>query len=267
MTQSPESSELSEKTAMPPIFLYDEVASTNDLALAAAPEQALHGACWAADRQTKGRGRREIGGGRREWFSPENANLYMSVILRPDIEPARASGLTLAAAAGVCGLLRDKCGVDLWIKWPNDLLIGSKKVCGILSEAVSVPGGVESVVVGLGINVNLPAERVPAELADVMTSLRIESGTSFDRLELLRAVRDRVVEYGDRYAEKGYPAIIDELREHDHTEGRAVSVSRNGGWVAAVSRGISDDGGLLVEVDGQVEKVQAGEVKFAPQEP
>ncbi len=246
----------------PPILFYDEVGSTNDLALAAPRDKAPHGACWAADHQTQGRGRRELGGQRRQWFSPRDANLYMSVVLRPDIEASRASGLTLATAAGVCTLLRETTGLDVWVKWPNDLYIGHKKLAGILSEAVTQTGGLEAIVVGLGINVNVSADQVPDELADIMTSLRIEAGHIFDRLRLLPAIRDAVVDYTDRYAEDGYSAIIELLREYDRTGGRDVSVSKNGGWKDGVSRGISDDGGLLVEIDGNVEKVQAGEVVF-----
>jgi BirA family biotin operon repressor/biotin-[acetyl-CoA-carboxylase] ligase len=247
---------------LPPIFFHSTVGSTNDIALKAPMNVALHGACWAADQQTAGRGRREVGGQRRSWFSPEHANLYMSVLLRPDIEPSRASGLTLASAAGACTKLRELTGLDIWVKWPNDLYIGSKKVAGILSEALTEAGGLESVVVGLGINVNVEAEQVPDELVDIMTSFQIEAGRVFDRLRLLTAVRDVVVEYTDRYVEDGYSSFIEELKGYDRTDGRDVSVSKNGGWVDAVSRGISDEGGLIVEIDGATEVVQAGEVKF-----
>jgi len=255
-----------ESEKLPAVFLFDEVGSTNDLALAAGPEQAVHGACWAADYQTKGRGRREIGGGRQVWFSPRRANLYMSVLLRPKLEASRASGLTLATAAGVCGLIREQCGVDLWVKWPNDLLIGTRKVGGILSEAVSGPKGLESVVVGLGINVNLEADQIPEALSEIMTSLRIEAGREFDRLALLQGIRRRVLEYSERYVRGGYASILDELRAYDRTEGRVVSVLRDGEWVDAISRGISDDGGLLVEVDGVTQNMHAGEVRFSMQD-
>ncbi len=246
----------------PPIVFFGTVDSTNDIALREADQGALHGACWAADRQTAGRGRREVGGKRRSWFSPEHANLYMTVLLRPDIEPSRASGLTLATAAGVCRLLRELTDLDIWVKWPNDLYIGPKKTCGILSEALTGADGFEAVVVGLGLNVNVTAEQVPDELGDIMTSLQIEAGRVFDRLRLLPAIRDVIVEYTDRYAEEGWEAFIDELRGYDRTVGRDVQVSKNGDWRDGVSQGISDDGGLLVEIDGQVEKVQAGEVRF-----
>lgn len=248
--------------ALPPIFLYDSVDSTNDLALRASGAENVHGACWVAEAQHRGRGRREVGGGRRAWHSPAGTNILMSVLLRPSIEPARAAGLTLATAAGVCGLLREICQVDLWIKWPNDLWIGQKKVCGILSEAVSAPGAVEKVVVGLGINVNIAEDEIPRELQGIMTSLRIEAGREFDRLALVHPLRRRVLDYGARYTEGGFEAILDELRAWDRTPGRAVLISHNGGWLPGISRGIDDTGGLQVEVDGRLQLVQAGEVRF-----
>lgn len=248
---------------LPPIQFHSSVGSTNDLALAANNVKAPHGSCWAADHQTSGRGRREVGGDRREWFSPEHANLYLSVLLRPDVEPAKASGLTLAAAAGVCHELRALSGVDIWIKWPNDLYIGSKKVGGILTEALTERNELQGVVVGLGINVNISEEQVPEELADIMTSLQIGAdGKTFDRLRLLPAIRDAVVEYSERYAADGFPGIIEQLRAYDRTKGKTVSILQGGDWVDGTSLGVSDAGGLVVEIDGEEHEVQAGEVRF-----
>jgi BirA family transcriptional regulator, biotin operon repressor / biotin---[acetyl-CoA-carboxylase] ligase len=245
-----------------PIHFHRSVTSTNDLALAAVDAGAAHGACWAADRQSAGRGRREVGGQRRQWFSPANANLYLSVLLKPEIEPTRASGLTLAAARGICRTLRELTAVDLWVKWPNDLFVGDKKVGGILTEARTGEAGLEAVVVGVGINVNITTDEVPAELADIMTSLQIEAGRPFDRLRLLPAVRQAIIDDTARYAAQGYPGILEELRGYDRSIGRTVSIQRGGDWVEGVARGISDDGGLKVEIDGRVEVVQAGEVRF-----
>src|SRR5690554_3885166 len=113
------------------IHLLDTVGSTNDLAMKAAPS-AKHGDTWVAEHQTAGRGRREIGGDRRQWFSPPGVSLYMSVLLKPAIEPAEAAGITLAAGIGVCEALGSVPG--LWLKWPNDIFIGTKKVGGLLTE-------------------------------------------------------------------------------------------------------------------------------------
>lgn len=249
-------------TAIPPIQFSSKVSSTNDLALEAASEGAPHGSCWAADEQTSGRGRREVGGERRVWFSPKHANIYLSVLLRPDLEPSKAAGLTLASAAGICSTLRFITGLDVWVKWPNDLYIGDKKVGGLLTEAATENGELSGVIVGLGVNVNVAAEDVPEELRDIMTSLQIEGERSWDRLRLLPAIRGTLLEYTDRYVADGFAGVIDDLRDYDRTEGRDVEILVDGQWVGGISRGIADDGRLRVETDDQVHLLQAGEVRF-----
>ncbi|MGM0557899.1 MAG: biotin--[acetyl-CoA-carboxylase] ligase [Myxococcota bacterium] len=248
--------------AIPPIQFSTKVTSTNDPALEGADTGAPHGSCWAADEQTSGRGRREVGGERREWFSPKHSNIYMSVLLRPDVEPSKAAGLTLAAAAGVCSTLRSITGLDVWVKWPNDLYIGDKKLAGLLTEAATQDGELSGVVVGLGLNVNVSEDDVPSELTDIMTSLQIAGERRWDRLELLPAIRSSILEYADRYVAKGFAGIIDDLRDFDRTEGRDVEILVEGTWVGGIARGISDDGQLRVETDDQVHLLQAGEVRF-----
>lgn len=246
----------------PPIQLLRCVDSTNDLALAAAHQGAAHGTCFVADQQAAGRGRRDVGGARRSWFSPADRNLYLSVLLRPELEPARAAGLTLACAVGVCQALRAQSGVDVWIKWPNDLYVDWLKLGGILTEAVTDAGRVEAVVVGVGINVNVAADEVPDELAEIMTSLRIAGGRRFDRMSLLPAVVDGILAEVDAYTERGFPAILERLRGWDRSAGRTVEVRLDGDWTTGTARGIADDGGFLVEVDGTRHNVQTGEVRF-----
>lgn len=244
------------------IYLYDETESTNDLALKAAGGEAPHGACWVADRQTKGRGRREIGGQRREWFSPAGTSIYMSVLLHPEVEAADATALTLAGAVGVADALVEATNLDIWLKWPNDLYIGDRKLGGMLTEASFEGGHLEAVVCGLGINVNVAEEEVPEELREIMTSLFIESGQRWDRMGLLFDIRDQLVARSDAYADAGIEAVLDDLRDYDRTEGRQVEISRDDGWVSGTSKGIDDRGQLLVEVDGEVVEMQAGEVRF-----
>jgi BirA family biotin operon repressor/biotin-[acetyl-CoA-carboxylase] ligase len=249
-------------TVIPPIQFSAKVSSTNDLALKGADEGAPHGSCWAADEQTAGRGRREIGGERREWFSPKHSNIHMSVLLRPNVEPSRAAGLTLAAAAGICSTLRFITGLDIWVKWPNDLYIGDKKLAGLLTEAATEDGELAGVVVGLGLNVNVSEGAVPTELSAVMTSLQIAGDRYWDRLQLLPAIRGSILEYADRYVARGYAGIIDDLRDFDRTEGRDVQILVDGEWVDGTARGISDDGQLRVETANRVHLLQAGEVRF-----
>jgi len=244
------------------IYLYEETSSTNDLALEAAGT-ADHGACWVADRQTRGRGRREVGGQRRDWFSPAGSNLYLSVLLYPEVAVSQATALTLAAAVGVAEAVEQTAETDLWLKWPNDLFVGSRKVGGILTETSFEDGRLEAVVVGVGLNVNLTEREIPAELESVMTSLLIETGRRTDRLSLLYQMRGRLTDRCEAFVETGIEAVLDEMRAYDGTEGRDVEIARDGDWVVGQSRGIGDAGQLRVEIGGEgIVDVRAGEVKF-----
>ncbi|MFB6351087.1 MAG: biotin--[acetyl-CoA-carboxylase] ligase [Bradymonadaceae bacterium] len=244
------------------IHLLQSTDSTNDLALEAARRGDDHGACWVADRQTAGRGRREIGGERRSWFSPAGANLYMSVLLRPDIAPAQATSLTLAAGVGIADAVVEQTDADVWLKWPNDLYIGERKLGGILTEAHTERGDLSGVVVGFGLNVNLAADAVPDELTSTMTSLQIATGRPWDRMSLVFAVRDGLLERCDAFAESGMEAIRQDLHAYDRAAGRRVELQRDGDRVEGVARGIGDDGQLVVDLDGEDVDVMAGEVRF-----
>jgi len=244
------------------IHLFDTTDSTNDLALQAARDGADHGSCWVADRQTSGRGRREIGGERRRWFSPADANIYMSVLVRPAIDPARASSMTLAAGVGIADAVVDRTDADVWLKWPNDLYVGSRKLGGILTEAHTERGRLAAVIVGFGLNVNLSADAIPEDLESTMTSLQIESGRTWDRMSLVFAARDRLIARCETFADSGIEALLDDLRDYDRTAGRRVEIQRNGDWVEGTARGVGDDGRLAVEFDDQTVEVQAGDVRF-----
>src|SRR5512147_472545 len=149
---------------------FEVISSTNDHARELAEEGAGHGEVVIAESQTGGRGRRG-----RPWVSPPGRNAYFSVILRPDLPPSRAPELTLLASVALCDALR-QANVPAAIKWPNDLLVGDRKIAGILTELASEPERVHWAVVGIGVNVNAAAEDFPAELRDVATSVRIERG-------------------------------------------------------------------------------------------
>lgn len=244
------------------IYLHERAESTNDLALEAASDDAPHGACWVADTQTSGRGSREIGGERNEWFSPPASNIYMSVLLRPEMTPAEATHMTLAAAVGAVDAIADETEVDVWIKWPNDLFVRDRKLAGILTEAQTSGGALEGVVVGLGVNVNLAPDDVPDDVDEEVTSLQVETGHRWDRLSLMFGIRDGVVDRCEAYAESGLDAVIDEVRELDRTAGREVRVRRREGDRHGVARGVDEAGHLRVDVDGETLEVQAGEVDF-----
>ena len=244
------------------IQLFGTVGSTNDLAMKGAADGAKHGDCWVAEHQTSGRGRREIGGERRDWFSPPGVSLYMSILLRPTLAPADAAGLTLAAGVGVCEALADV--PDLWLKWPNDIFIGSRKVGGVLTEASTQGQNLEAVVIGLGLNVNIPQSDVPLELQEIMTSLAIKTGGDWDRLRLVHRLYDSLMTWTDLYGSGGFQAIDEGVKRWDKSAGRKVEVIRNQEHRTGFAVGI-EEGALKVRYeDGTEEPVFAGEVKLLP---
>ncbi len=254
-------------TTLPPISLFHEVSSTNDLAMSAARDGAPHGSCWLAERQLGGRGRREVDGERRAWFSPSGVNLYMSVLVKLALPPEIAATLTLAAAVGVRRALTqvlDPVHHDaLLIKWPNDLLLDGKKLCGILSEGVLIGGKLDAVIIGVGINVNLAREQLPEHLQSSATSLFMHTAQRYDRLALALLLREELLAAAHQLATQGLPTILEQWRPFDQTKGRRVRAMIGGGWCSGTSLGISETGGLLVELaPGDVEDVQTGEVVF-----
>ena len=243
------------------IVALDEVESTNDLALAAA-KTGTHGDCWIAESQTKGRGRREIGGPRRNWYSPPGRNIYMSVLLKPTIEPARAAGLTLAAGVAVCETLKSVIGAKVWLKWPNDIFVGTHKLGGILTEALSSGTRLDGVVVGLGLNVNVLENEIPEDLQDIMTSLAVQNGELVDRLSLVHPLRAAILFWADQYVSQGWPGLEQAIGRWDDSAGKRVEVL-DGTGRAGVALGIDPQGQLRVELsDGQTVALSTGEVKL-----
>lgn len=244
------------------IYLYDEVGSTNQLALEAAKEGAAHGECWLADRQTEGRGRRDVGGERREWFSPGGASIYMSVLLRPDLDPNDASTMTLAGAVGAAEALIEATDLDIWLKWPNDLYVGDRKVAGLLTEAQTSDDGL-AVVAGLGVNVNVAEDEVPEELTDIMTSLRIEGDEKYDRMSLGLKLRRAILDRCGAFERNGMASLRPALEKLDRLEDRDLEIREEEDWVEGRAHGIDDSGKLKVEVDGEIRRMGAGEIRFA----
>lgn len=164
---------------------HKEVPSTNTLLLSYAREGRPEGLVVTADFQTEGRGKPG-----RVWISPEGKDLLFSVLLRPAIPVNQAPMLTQIACRSVASALRQQCSLEPEFKRPNDLLIGGKKICGILTEAMSDPAGLHAVVIGIGLNVNSAHE----ELLPTATSLLIETGKSQDREALLTAILNQLRE-------------------------------------------------------------------------
>jgi BirA family biotin operon repressor/biotin-[acetyl-CoA-carboxylase] ligase len=233
---------------------YEEIGSTNDRARELAEEGAEHGEVVIAEAQTAGRGRRG-----RSWASPARKNLYFSVVLRPDLPAERAPELTLVASVALCDTLR-QAGVDVGIKWPNDLLASGKKIGGILTELAAEPDRVSWVVLGVGLNVNARAEDFPEELRAEATSVLVERGQPAPRALLAAACFTAIESWMDRHAEEGFGPARQAWRERSVTLGREVVVTVEGREVAGTAEDIDDTGALLVRGRSGLERILSGDV-------
>jgi BirA family biotin operon repressor/biotin-[acetyl-CoA-carboxylase] ligase len=246
-----------------PLLFFSTIGSTNDVASALAAGGEGEGAVVIADAQTAGRGRRG-----RTWFSPPGAGLYVSVVLTParaSNTPERATALlTLAAGVALAEAIERATGLAPAIKWPNDLLIGRRKLAGILAEGVAAPSrsGLHAVVLGYGINVSPAA--YPADLSDRATSLESELGRAIDRAALCaETLAALAVRYDDLLAAR-FDAILDAWRARaPGSRGGRVSWETPSGTQSGTTAGIDDTGALLVRVGDRTERLVAGEIQWA----
>ena len=246
-----------------PIALYGAVASTNEIALKALQDGARAGTVILADSQEAGRGRRHGDGERRRWFSPARKNLYVSVVIRPRVPAERLAPITLAVGASVVEMLRRETGADLWLKWPNDIYAGDRKVGGILTEGSMGSRGLEGAVVGLGLNCNAGASDFPEELRGIATSLREVTGQVVDRLTLGLSASRAIAEAAQAYEEGGLPAFLSRIEALDRLKGREVIVVNGEEEKRGEAQGIGAGGGLLVHYeDGSDAEVTSGEVRI-----
>ena len=237
------------------IYYYEETGSTNIDAKRLAEEGAAHGAVVVADKQNAGRGRRG-----RTWQSPAGKDIYFTILLRPDFEPDKAAGLTLVMALSVAQAVEAVCELKAGIKWPNDVVVNGKKICGILTEMNVETDYIQYVVIGVGINVNL--DEMPEEIEKMATSLLLESGKETARAGLLQEVLKRFEDNYGKYLENlDLDKILKEYNDHLVNLDMQVKVLDPKGEYEGIARGINAFGELLVErTDGEIVKVYAGEV-------
>ena len=233
-----------------------ETGSTNLDAKDLAENGEAAGAVVVADMQTAGRGRRGRG-----WVSPSGKDIYMSLMLRPQCRPEKASVLTLVMAISVLEAVQELIPQTCSIKWPNDIVINNRKVCGILTEMSAELDGIHYVVIGAGINVN--QEQMALEIQDKATSLYIEGGETIKRAALVA----RVLHYfEENYAvfEKNwdFSGLVDKYNRYLVNQNREVRVLDPKGEYDGIARGINEKGELIVErkSDGETVLVYAGEV-------
>jgi BirA family biotin operon repressor/biotin-[acetyl-CoA-carboxylase] ligase len=246
------------KNASKQIHHYYKIGSTNSEAMRAASEGAPEGSVFLAEEQLSGRGR-----GGHTWHSARSTGIYCSVILRPAMPPSDALIFSLAAGLAVRAAVAEiapQLPVDL--KWPNDALLGGKKFCGILTEMNAEATRVRHLVVGIGINVN--QAKFPAELRDIATSLRLETGTEWSRVELSAALLkslDR--EYRSLVESEGARnAILRRFEESSlSVRGQKVRIDENGG-LAGITEGLDERGFLRVRTEDRLQTVVSGTVRI-----
>lgn len=241
----------------------ETVGSTNDLAKQLARGGAPEGLLVVADEQTAGKGR--LG---RAWTTPPGAALAMTLVLRPNLPPYDAPRITLVAAVAVAEAVREVTGLPAGIKWPNDLQLGGRKFCGILTEMEAEMERISFVVCGMGLNANLPRELLPAEFRESATSLMAEAGAKVARAGLVRAVMARFEEAYDQLIAGRFDQVLARWRALSVTLGQQVRVLSVTGapTLEGTAVDVAEDGALLVReaATGQVHRVLAGEVSLRP---
>lgn len=237
------------------VYFYDEIDSTNTQAKRLAEEGVPSGTLVVSDCQVKGKGRRG-----RTWESPRASAIYMTLLIRPQILPQRASMLTLVMGLSAVQAIRDVLHIETSIKWPNDVVLNRKKLVGILTEMNAQMDYIEYLVIGIGINVNI--RQFPPELQDKATSLQVELGHPVNRAELAAAVMKCFEENYEIFEKtQDLSGLMDAYHAVLANYNQPVRVLEPGNEYSGVARGINKKGELLVEKeDGSVETVYAGEV-------
>lgn len=234
------------------IIYRETVHSTMDEAFQLGLEGAVEGTVICAENQTKGRGR--LG---RSWVSPKGKGIYMSILLRPSLAPTDAAQLTLLSAVAVCEAVNASAGIDARIKWPNDLLIGNRKLAGVLTELNAEVDRVKFIVIGIGINVNISTSQLP----DGATSLKSETRKNFSRVRIVQEILRSFEKWYDCLKTEGFAPVLKEWKELSVTLGSRVRIFDQNGFLEGKAIGLDDDGGLLIRSDmGNIIKKMSGDV-------
>lgn len=242
------------------VLYYTETDSTNLRIKQAGEEEAVEGTLAVAESQNAGRGRRG-----RSWNSKPGKDIFMSLLLRPECEAIHASSLTLVAGLSVAVAIREITGAEAEIKWPNDIVLHGKKICGILTEMSSEESYMKYVTVGIGINVN--TQEFPEEIHKVATSLFLETGKTYIRSHLIAGVMKHMETYYGRFCEtKDLRNMLEEYNQYLVNKGKEVAVltgdvNHPQVLYQGIALGINEKGMLLVQTEDEtIREVVAGEV-------
>ncbi len=239
------------------IMSYKKVDSTNDVVYDLAENGIGEGAVAVSEEQTKGKGRHG-----RQWLSPPHGGVYFSCVLRPEIAPTEIAKITLLAAVAVARSIRDVTGASAMIKWPNDILVNDKKVCGILTEMKAEQDAVDFVVVGIGINVNTPLKYLPKGASSLIAEIGGRAGEEkLSRIEVVRNVLEKLEEEYLKLKKHGFKPIIEDWKHFSAMIGSRVKVTLPNRTFEGLVHNLDSSGELVIRRDtGVLEKISSGDV-------
>ena len=243
------------------IIYYDTITSTNNAAKEAAAKGCDEGTVVIADRQTAEKGR--LG---RSWVSPPNSGIWMSVVLRPEILPVQAQFITILAAIAVGRAIEQIAGITIGIKWPNDIVINRKKVCGILTEISAEIEQINYIVLGIGVNVNLDKDDFPDDIKHSAASIKSETGSTVSRKKLVVRILENLESlYKNLYKKEFYDNakadLINEYKKYSVTLGNRVKAIYQNKTIEGYAEDITENGELIIRSDnGEQHTILSGEV-------
>lgn len=238
------------------IFFYETIDSTNTVATGLAEKGEVEGAVVISDCQNKGRGR--LG---RHWVSPPGANIYMSVLLRPDIELKNATLLTIMAAVACTVALRRVTDLTVTIKWPNDLIVSDKKLGGILTEMRITRKKIEYAITGIGINVNMDSDALPDAIKEIATSAKMETGKLHSRTEIITEILNEINHWYSILKEKRRRELLTQWKQLTSTLGRKVKIILGKETLTGLAESIDDEGMLILRLpSGALRVIRDGDL-------
>ncbi|MHB1663711.1 MAG: biotin--[acetyl-CoA-carboxylase] ligase [bacterium] len=248
------------------IFYEEKVGSTNSMARELAVKGTKNGSVVIADTQDKGKGRNG-----KIWTSPKACNIYMSIILKPKFSPEVAHGMTILAAVAGAESIEEISSITPQIKWPNDILINSKKISGILTEMSTQNKIIEYIIVGIGINVNLKKEDIPEGIKNVATSLYIEKMKTkrinedndilINRNNLITSFLNKFERYYETFLSTGLSSVLQSYQKYFGMIGKDVEINTENNKIKGQVVGIDSKGALLIKTgENELEKVISGEL-------
>lgn len=238
------------------ILFYETVGSTNTIAAELAEKGAQEGTVVLADSQEKGRGR--LG---RHWVSPPGVNIYTSIILRPKIKPKDVTLLTIMAAVACTAALRKVTGLDISIKWPNDLTVSDKKIGGILTELKTTPDKIVCAITGIGINVNMDSNAFHDDIKQIATSVKNETGKLYQREVIITEVFNEISHWYKILNAMRRDMLLSEWQKMTSTLGKEVQVIIGKETFIGLAESIDDEGMLNLRLpDGMLKKISTGDI-------